>query len=278
MVKSKEPPTKWIGGFVQKRENSMIFDSHAHYDDAAFDEDREELLSALPENGVSHVVNVGASLRGVRDTVALTEQYPFLYGAVGVHPDEVGELDEQKISWLKELSQKEKIVAIGEIGLDYYWDKEPREIQKKWFIRQLELAKEVDLPVIIHSREAAKDTFDIIKEEHSLTTGGVIHCYSGSKEMARDYLNLGYYIGIGGVVTFKNARVMKEVAEYVPLDRILVETDCPYLAPAPHRGKRNSSLMLPLVLEEIARIKGISREEAEQATWENAMRMYRIHG
>lgn len=256
----------------------MIFDSHAHYDDAAFDEDREELLSALPENGVSHVVNVGASLRGVRDTVALTEQYPFLYGAVGVHPDEVGELDEQKISWLKELSQKEKIVAIGEIGLDYYWDKEPREIQKKWFIRQLELAKEVDLPVIIHSREAAKDTFDIIKEEHSLTTGGVIHCYSGSKEMARDYLNLGYYIGIGGVVTFKNARVMKEVAEYVPLDRILVETDCPYLAPAPHRGKRNSSLMLPLVLEEIARIKGISREEAEQATWENAMRMYRIHG
>ncbi len=256
----------------------MIFDSHAHYDDEAFDEDREELLSKLPQKGVSHVVNVGASLQGVRDTVALTERYPFVYGAVGVHPDEVGELDDQSIAWLKELSQKEKIVAIGEIGLDYYWDKEPREVQKKWFVRQLELAKEVDLPVIIHSREAAKDTFDLIKAEHAQTTGGVIHCYSGSKEMARDYLNLGYEIGIGGVVTFKNARVMKEVVEYVPLDRILVETDCPYLSPAPNRGKRNSSLMLPLILEEIARIKGISREEAEQATWENAMRMYRIHG
>ena len=256
----------------------MIFDSHAHYDDAAFNEDREMLLASLPEQGVSHVVNVGASLRGVRDTVALTERYPYIYGAVGVHPDEVGELQEEHLDWLKELAGLEKVVAIGEIGLDYHWDTEPREVQKKWFVRQLDLAKEVKLPVIIHSRDAAKDTFDIVKAEHAGTTGGVIHCYSGSKEMARDYLNMDYYIGIGGVVTFKNARVLKEVAEYVPLEKILIETDCPYLSPTPHRGKRNSSLYLPLVIDEIARLKQISREEVEQKTWENAMRMYKIHG
>ena len=256
----------------------MIFDSHAHYDDEAFNEDREELLGSLPEKGVSRVVNVGASLRGVRDSVALAEKYPYIYTAVGVHPDEVGELTEEHLTWIRELSQKEKVVAIGEIGLDYYWDTQPREIQKEWFVRQLALAKEVNLPVIIHSREAAKDTFDIIKAEHAGSTGGVIHCYSGSKEMARDYLNMDYYIGIGGVVTFKNARVLKEVAEYVPLEKILIETDCPYLAPTPYRGKRNSSLFLPMVIDEIARIKQISREEVEQKTWENAMRMYRIHG
>lgn len=256
----------------------MIFDSHAHYDDEAFDQDRDELLTSLPKNGISPVVNVGASLRGVRDTVALTEKYDFIFGAVGVHPDEVGTLLEEQMDWLRELTFREKIVAVGEIGLDYHWDVEPREIQKKWFVRQLSLAKEVGLPVIIHSRDAAKDTFDIMKEEHAGTTGGVIHCYSGSREMARDYLNLGYYIGIGGVVTFKNARVMKEVAEYVPLDRILVETDCPYLAPAPYRGKRNSSLLLTLVVDEIARIKGLDRETVERTTWENAMRMYRIDG
>ena len=256
----------------------MIFDSHAHYDDEAFQEDREALLTSLPGQGISYVVNVGASLRGVRDTVALTEQYPYIYGAVGVHPNEVGSLTEEHMDWLKGLSEKEKIVAIGEIGLDYYWDVEPREIQKKWFVRQLALAKEVGLPVIIHSRDAARDTFDIMKAEHAGTTGGVIHCYSGSREMARDYLELGYYIGIGGVVTFKNARVMKEVAEYVPLDRILIETDCPYLAPTPHRGKRNCSLFLTYVAEEIARIKGLDRETVEEATLENAMRMYKIHG
>lgn len=256
----------------------MIFDSHAHYDDEAFDQDRDELLTSLPKNGISPVVNVGASLRGVRDTVALTEKYDFIFGAVGVHPDEVGTLLEEQMDWLRELTFREKIVAVGEIGLDYHWDVEPREIQKKWFVRQLSLAKEVGLPVIIHSRDAAKDTFDIMKEEHAGTTGGVIHCYSGSREMARDYLNMGYYIGIGGVVTFKNARVMKEVAEYVPLDRILVETDCPYLAPAPYRGKRNSSLLLKFVVDEIARIKGLDRETVERTTWENAMRMYRIDG
>ncbi|MDO5423458.1 MAG: TatD family hydrolase [Eubacteriales bacterium] len=254
----------------------MIFDSHAHYDDEAFAEDRDALLAGMPAAGVSPIVNVGASLRGVEATVALTEKYPFVYGAVGIHPDDVGSLDEEKIAWMKGLCGREKIVAVGEIGLDYYWDKEAHALQKKWFVRQLAMAKEAGLPVVIHSREAAKDTFDIMKAEHAGSTGGVIHCYSGSKEMARDYLNLGYYIGIGGVVTFKNARVLKEVAQYVPLEWILVETDCPYLAPVPFRGKRNDSRNIAYVLDVIAELKGISREEAEQATWENAMRMYRI--
>ena len=256
----------------------MIFDSHAHYDDEAFDTDRQELLSSMEGAGIGKIVNVGASVEGVKATVKLTEQYPFLYGAVGIHPDHVGELDEDKMNWLLHLTGKKKIVAVGEIGLDYHWDVEPREVQKEWFVRQLSLAKEAKLPVIIHSRDAAKDTFDIIREHHAGTTGGVIHCYSGSREMARDYLDLGYYIGIGGVVTFKNARVMKEVASYVPLERILVETDCPYLAPAPNRGKRNSSLNLPYIIEAIASLKGLSPEEVEQKTYENAMRMYGIHG
>lgn len=254
----------------------MIFESHAHYDDEAFDADREELLGSMQKAGISRIVNVGASLRGVKDTVELMEKYPFLYGAVGIHPDEVGALNEERLEWLRSLCALEKTVAVGEIGLDYYWDKMPRQTQKEWFVRQLALAKEVNLPVIIHSREAAKDTFEIMKSEHAHTTGGVIHCFSNSREMARDYLDLGYYIGIGGVVTFKNARVMKEVAAYVPLDRILVETDCPYLAPTPFRGKRNSSLYLPYIIEEIARLKGISAQEVEETTYQNAMRMYRL--
>lgn len=254
----------------------MIFDSHAHYDDEAFEEDRDSLLMGMQEAGVGAIVNVGASLRGVRDTAALTEKYPFVYGAVGIHPDHVEQLNDDVMEELRSLCGREKIVAVGEIGLDYYWDKNPREMQKEWFIRQLALAKEVRLPVNIHSREAAQDTFDIMKAEHAGSTGGVIHCYSGSKEMARDYLNLGYYLGVGGVVTFKNARVLKEVVAYAPLDRILVETDCPYLAPTPFRGKRNASPLLSYVLDQIAELKGVSREEAEQATWDNACRMYQM--
>lgn len=254
----------------------MIFDSHAHYDDEAFDIDREELLGSMQEHGVGKIVNVGASIRGIEDTVKLIEQYPFIYGAVGVHPDEVGALNTEKMEWLKELCTRKKVVAVGEIGLDYHWDTESRETQKKWFTEQLHLSREVNLPVIIHSRDAAKDTLDIMKAEHFGTTGGVIHCFSNSKEMAGDYLEMGYYIGIGGVVTFKNARVLKEVAEYVPLDRILIETDCPYLAPVPYRGKRNCSQYLPQIINEIAAIKGITPEKVEEASFDNAMRMYRI--
>ena len=206
----------------------MIFDTHAHYDDEAFDDDREQLLGSMQENGVGRIVNVGASLRGVQATYELMQTYDFIYGALGVHPDEVGELNEEKMQWLKDLLSHKKAVAVGEIGLDYYWDKESHEIQKKWFQEQLHLALECRLPVNIHSREAAQDTFDLIKTEHARQpgfAGGIIHCYSGSVEMAREYLKLGYEIGVGGVVTFKNARVLKEVVTEVPMDRIVIETD-----------------------------------------------------
>lgn len=252
----------------------MIFDTHAHYDADAFDQDRDELLSKMEEAGVAGIVNVGASWHGVTASQELAEQYPFVYAAVGIHPDEVGVLDEQKLLAMYELCRRPKTVAVGEIGLDYYWDKEAHEFQKEWFIRQLRMAKEVGLPVNIHSREAAQDTFDIIKKEHAGTTGGIIHCYSGSPEMAREYVKLGYSIGIGGVVTFKNGRVLKEVVSSIPLERIVLETDCPYLAPAPYRGKRNSSLYLPLVIAEIAQIKGMDPKEVEQATYENACAVY----
>ena len=245
----------------------MIFDTHAHYDDQAFDEDRDVMLGQLAANRVGAVVNVGASLRGVQASQDLSEKYPFVYAAVGVHPDEVGALDEQKLLWMYDLCRKPKTVAVGEIGLDYYWDKETHEFQKEWFIRQLQMARDVGLPVNIHSREATEDTFQIMKQYHAGTTGGIIHCFSS-------YVELGYYIGIGGVVTFKNARVIKEVVEAVPLERIVLETDCPYLAPTPHRGKRNSSLYLEYVIEAIAAVKKITPQEVEEATWRNALRVY----
>lgn len=254
----------------------MIFESHAHYESERFDPDREQLLASMKENGIGTIINVGSSVETCKETVKLMETYDFIYGALGVHPSDISGLNEESLKWIEEMAAHPKTVAVGEIGLDYYWDKESHDLQKTWFVRQLHMAQDAGLPVIIHSREAAKDTFDILKAEHSGKTGGVIHCYSGSKEMARDYLNMGYYLGVGGVVTFKNARVLKEVVEYAPLDRLLTETDCPYLSPVPFRGKRNDSRNIAYVLEMIAQLKGISREEVEQATWENAMRMYRI--
>lgn len=253
---------------------NMIFDTHAHYDDEAFEEDREELLLSLSAQGIEKVINIGASLQSTKTTVELAQRYPFLYAAVGVHPEGVTELSEESMDWLKELCKLEKTVAVGEIGLDYYWDEPERDLQKQWFRRQLQLAKEVKLPVVIHSREAAKDTIDIMKEEHSEEIGGVIHCYSYTKESAKIFLDMGFFFGIGGVLTFKNAKKLKEAVEYIPMDRILLETDCPYLAPVPYRGKRNSSLYLPYVVEELAAIKGISREEVERITTENAHRVF----
>lgn len=252
----------------------MIFDSHAHYDDEQFDEDRDTLLSGMEEAGIGGIINMGASLEGVAASQALAEQYPFVYAAAGVHPDYAGSLNEENMQWMYGLCRKPKTVAVGEIGLDYYWDKESRDCQKKWFITQLDMAKETGLPVNIHSRDAAQETFEIMKKEHAGTTGGVIHCFSSSAQMALEYVKLGYYIGIGGVVTFKNARVMKEVAAAVPLNHIVIETDCPYLAPAPNRGKRNSSLYLPLVIREIAEIKGVTPKEVEDATYANVKRVY----
>lgn len=254
----------------------MIFDSHAHYDDHAFDEDREEVLAALAESGVGTVVNVGASLEGTRRTVELAERYPFIYGAAGVHPDEVNELNEDTFAWLREQCAGDRIVAVGETGLDYYWDRTDHETQKKWFIRQLVLAGELSLPVIVHSREAASDTMKILKEMYDLHIPVVVHCYSYSLEMAKEYVKMGYYLGIGGVVTFQNARRLREVVQNIPLSHLLLETDCPYLAPVPDRGKRNDSRKLIHVADAVAGLKGITTEEVIRITEENAAAFYRL--
>lgn len=254
----------------------MIFESHAHYDDEAFDEDRESLLVSLREHGIDKVLNVGASLASCRITLELMKQYPFVYGAMGVHPGETAELNEENFTWLWEQCAADKVVAVGEIGLDYHW-KEPEErIQKLWFERQLELAREVKLPVIIHSRDAAKDTLDMMQALHAEEMGGVVHCYSYTKELAREYLKMDYYFGIGGVITFKNAKKLKEAVAYIPLDRILLETDSPYLAPEPNRGGRNSSLNLPYIAQAVAQLKGVSYDEVVEATRQNAEKLFRI--
>ncbi len=254
----------------------MIFDSHAHYDDRAFDEDRDELLSSLPEKGIVGVVNAGASIRSIWKTLELAEKYPHVYAAVGIHPEHTGELREEDMEWLRGLLAGARVVAVGEIGLDYYWDRTEREIQKKWFAAQLALAREEKLPVVIHSRDAAADTLEMMKSEYGAGNPAYIHCFSYSKEMAEEFLKLGYMIGIGGVVTFKNAKKVKEAVEYIPLDRILLETDCPYLSPVPHRGERNSSLNLPHVVQQIAEIKGVEPEAVEEITCRNAMKFFGI--
>ena len=254
----------------------MIFDTHAHYDDDAFDEDRDALLAGMQEAGVESIVNIGANMASSKRSLELAKKYPFIYAAVGVHPDEVGELNEEKLQQLREWSMHEKVKAIGEIGLDYYWDKEGHDLQKHWFMRQMELAHERKLPMIVHSREAAKDTLDMVTAAKPLNLSGIIHCYSYSVEQAREYLNMGYYLGIGGVLTFKNAKKLKEVAEYAPLSQIVLETDCPYLAPVPFRGKRNDSSKLRYVAEELAAIKQMSVEEVIRITNENGKKLYGI--
>ena len=254
----------------------MIFETHAHYDDEKFDEDRDALLSSMKENGLGRIINVSANLESLENTRKLMEQYPFIYGAFGLHPDEVGDLNEDVMERMRGLCRLEKAVAVGEIGLDYYWDKENHEKQQYWFRRQIALAREEKLPMIIHSREAAADTLRVMKEEKSEEIGGVIHCFSYSAEMAEEYLKMGFYLGIGGVVTFKNAKKIKEVVQMAPMERILLETDSPYLAPVPYRGKRNSSLYLPYVVREIAEIKGISEEEVIEMTEKNAVRLFQV--
>ena len=253
-----------------------IFDTHAHYDDEAFDEDRKELLSSLSGQGIKKVVNVGASLASCERTIQLMQEYSFIYGALGVHPSETAELSEESFAWLRQQCQLNKCVAVGEIGLDYYWDEPERVVQKKWFVQQMGLARELEKPMIIHSRDAAKDTIDIMTAEHAEEIGGVIHCYSYTKESARSFLNMGFYFGIGGVLTFKNAVKLKEAVEYIPLDRIVLETDCPYLSPVPFRGKRNSSLNIPYVIHSMAEIKGVSEEKIREAAWNNAHTLYRM--
>ncbi len=253
-----------------------IFDTHAHYNDEAFDKDRDELLRSLNAKGIGTVVNVGASIQSTKETLQLTRQYHFVYGAAGVHPNETGELNDNLMEWLRDITREDKIVAVGEIGLDYHWEEPEPEIQKYWFVRQLTLAREERLPVIIHSRDAARDTLDIIKAERAEETGGVLHCFSYGVDLAREYLQMGFYLGIGGVVTFHNARKLKEVVKYAPLDQLVLETDCPYLSPEPYRGRRNSSLNLIYVAEQIGQIKNIPADEVILVTSRNAKRLYRI--
>lgn len=256
--------------------NRMIFESHAHYDDKRFDADRHELLAQLPETGIQYILNVAADMPSAHTTVALANQYDYIYGAVGVHPHDVKDMKEEDLDVLEELTNNNKIVAVGEIGLDYYYDFSPKEDQRVWFRKQIELAKKLNLPVIIHSRDAAKDTFDIISETDAKKVGGVIHCYSGSLEMAREYVKMGFYIGIGGVVTFKNAAKLKELVEQISIDQLLIETDSPYLAPVPNRGKRNDSRNLKYIAEEIGKIKGLTALEVIQCTNVNACKLFGI--
>lgn len=306
----------------------MIFDTHAHYDSLQFHEDREDVFRQIRMAGVDRVANISNGWEDMLRSLEMVQQFnalrmrdpdgaaqlPVFYGTVGIHPSEIRDLNEERFAGLYDLCAgtytepgrsfcgNEDIVAIGEIGLDYYWPKrgadeaikaaeaegrdiaaevlqqleQTKEEQRYWFRRQLTLAKEVGLPVVIHSRDASQDTFDLMKEVHAGTTGGIIHCYSGSVEMAREYVKLGYYLGIGGVVTYKNAKVLKNVVADTPLSRLVLETDCPYLTPTPHRGKRNCSAYLTFVADTIAELKGITREEVEEVTYQNAMEIYHI--
>ena len=261
----------------------MIFDTHAHYDTDAFDADRDEVMESLQKNRIC-AVNVGADIQGARDSVSLASRYPFLFAAAGIHPDDIGVLeheapisgDEPVFDELIRLLKAPRTVAVGEIGLDYHWMVEEKAVQKKWFAAQLRLSVEMDLPINVHCREAVQDTLDIVRAEHGGRTGGIIHAFSGSVEIAREYVKMGYYLGIGGVVTFKNGRVLREVVREIPIEHLVTETDSPYLSPVPYRGKRNWSGNIPLVIDEIARVREMDRQEAEEILWENALKAYRI--
>ncbi|MFT8347787.1 TatD family hydrolase [Clostridium saccharoperbutylacetonicum] len=250
-----------------------IIDSHAHYDDEAFNEDREAVFDEIRKNGVIGVLNCAASYDSLKSTDKLTREYDFIFGALGIHPENANDMKENTLEEIKEyISKNDKIVAIGEIGLDYYWEENPpKEIQKEVFRRQMNLARELDLPVIIHDREAHQDTLEIMKEFPEVT--GVVHCFSGSVEFAKECIKLGYYIGFTGVVTFKNAKKVVSVAKEIPIDKILVETDCPYMAPEPNRGKRNKSDYIEYIITRIAEIKEIDPYEANLKFNENFYRL-----
>ena len=254
----------------------MIFETHAHYDDDAYNSDRDRLIKLLKEEGIAPIVNVGASLTSTENTVKLAHEYDHVYAAAGVHPSDCEDLTEDDIKWLKGLCLDPRVVAIGEIGLDYHYDEPAKEVQKKWFVRQLRLAKEVSLPIIVHSRDAAADTLEILSRDEFKGMRGIIHCFSYSLELAREYVKMGYHIGIGGVVTFKNGRKLQEIAGSIPLENIVVETDCPYLAPEPYRGRRNSSAYLTYIIDRIASLRNTEYEEIERATYENAAALFGV--
>ena len=253
----------------------MLFDTHAHYDDDWFDADRDALLAAMPEKGVGLIVNPGITVETSRRAIAMAEKYPHVYAAVGIHPENCHDFVPQQIDELRELARHPKVVAIGEIGLDYYWDTNPpKEFQQEVLRQQLALARELKLPVIIHDRDAHADTLAIVQEFPEVK--GVFHCYSGSVEDSRTLVKLGWMLSFNGAATFKNARKAPEVIAEVPMDRLMIETDAPYLAPVPHRGKRNDSSLVYLVAEKIAQIKGLTAEEVAQITWNNGKRFFGI--
>ncbi len=255
----------------------MLFDTHAHLNADQFEDDREEVIQRALDEGVSHIVVVGFDRKTIHGALELAEQYDFIYAAVGWHPVDAIDMTEEDLKWLEELSDHPKVVALGEMGLDYHWDKSPKEVQKEVFRKQINLAKKVKLPIVIHNREATEDVVSILEEENAGEVGGIMHCYSGSLEIAKRCMDMNFYISFGGPVTFKNAKRPKEVAAEIPMDRLLIETDCPFLSPHPLRGKRNESSYVKYIAEQIADLKGISVEELAQKTSDNAFRLFGIN-
>lgn len=252
---------------------TLLFDTHAHLDDVKFDADREAILQKIIDSGVGAVVNIGADMESSKRSIQLAEKYDFIYASVGVHPHDAENMTDEDLSTLEKWAAHPKVVAIGEIGLDYFYDNSPREAQRYWFEKQLLLAEKLDKPVIIHDRDAHKDTLDILSKSKAT---GILHCFSGSVEMAKQIVNMGFYISFAGPLTYKNSRHAVDVASVMPIDKILIETDCPYLAPDGHRGQRNDSSLVRLVCEKLAEIKDISFEEAARITYQNAERVYRL--
>ncbi|MBF8983723.1 TatD family hydrolase [Lutibacter sp. B2] len=254
----------------------MLFDSHAHLDDKRFENERDEIIANAKEAGVEYILNPGADFESSVRAIEVAKKYDMVYASVGMHPHDAKDMDEITLELFRAMAKKPKVVAIGEIGLDYHYDNSPRDIQQKWFIEQIRLAKELKLPIIIHDRDANEDVLRILKEENPFDTGVVLHCFSGSAELARQYVKLGAYISIAGPVTYKNAIKTVEVVEAVSLDRLFIETDSPYLTPMPHRGKRNEMAYVQFVADKIAQIKGISYEMVANQTKENAKKFFGI--
>jgi len=260
---------------LDNKVKSYIFETHAHYDDEAYDEDRDELIKSFPKNNILYTINSGADAKGCYDTVALCEKYPNIYGSIGIHPENACQLDEYMEDYIRtQAIENKKIVAIGEIGLDYHSEDYDKEEQLECFRRQMQLAYETKKPVVIHSRDACEDTLKVLREFKNKSFGGSMHCYSYSKEVARELVKLGYHLGIGGVVTFKNARTIVEVVEEIPLENLLLETDAPYLSPVPYRGKRNSALNIHYIAQKIAAIKNVEYDKVLDVTFNNAKRMF----
>lgn len=254
----------------------MLFDTHVHLNAEQFSDDLNEVIERARAEGVQYMVVVGFDRPTITRAMELIEEYDFIYASIGWHPVDAIDMREEDLDWIEELAKHPKVVAIGEMGLDYYWDKSPKDVQQEIFRRQIQLAKKLKLPIVIHNREATADIVSILREENAAEVGGIMHCFSGSVEVAKECVEMNFYISLGGPVTFKNAKKPKEVAQEIPLGRLLIETDCPYLAPHPYRGKRNEPSYVKLVAEQIAELKGISYEEVSQATTENAKILFGI--